>query len=322
VAIFTGLVWFFADQANLETVTAPLTLRVQPAPNSGLVILDYEPNPPEFEVTFRAPRGVIRQVAAELQTGRIRPVYTLAGSLKPGRYEFDSARLISGLDAIRQRGLTVLSAKPQRLTLQVDRLTTTTVRLSADFGNILVDMVQVQPERVQVTLPASMLASLPADGTLRVDMSRYLKSIPAPGTEMSMRVPLQWPQQSGSSRFVTFDPAAVLVRFRTRGLIESKELPGVQVSFMVPPEVLKQYDVLPVDPAEFRPNIVVRGPKQIIDNLNRRDVNLLVEVLTSDEANVGKPIRRKVLAVLPPGVEAVEPLPEVRFILKPKQGQQ
>jgi len=318
VVLLTGLVWFFADQANMDTITVPVALEIQVPSGSNLVVLRHEPAPLEFEVTFRAPRGVIRQLAGEMQSRRWRPVFRVSRGASPGRLELDSAKMLAEVDAIKQRGLGVSAARPERFSVEIDRITTVTMRIEPQFGDLQAEAVEVQPEQVQVSLPSVLAQGLDGD-VLKVDVTEHVRGSARPDQAQAVTVPLRWPQQVPEAKFVQFDPAEVTVRFRLKGWIATRELPGVQVAFYIPPDVLKRYDPVPVDPAEFRPNIQLRGPKQIVESLTRQDIRLLVEVLTSDEANVGKPIRRKVVAAdLPAGVELLEPVPEVRFILKPR----
>jgi hypothetical protein len=82
---------------------------------------------------------------------------------------------------------------------------------------------------------------------------------------------MRWPQPGPQAKFVRFEPPSVDVRLRLKDTTAQRTFQSVPVSFSATYEVLSRYIPVPVDPAEFRPDIVVAGPKQLIDNLRKED---------------------------------------------------
>ncbi len=97
VVLLTGLVWFFADQADTDSKTVSLHLSVQP-PGTGYRVMAQDPEQLQFDVTFRAPRGVIREIEQELRTRLLNASFTLdkpPGDARFAHQNYESAKVIS-----------------------------------------------------------------------------------------------------------------------------------------------------------------------------------------------------------------------------------
>ncbi len=322
VVLLTGLVWFFADQADMDSKTVSLHLSVQP-PSANYRVMAQAPEPLQFDVTFKAPRGVIREIEQEMRTRLLNATFTLdrpAGDARFAHQDYESAKVIGQLDVIRQRGLAVVSAHPASFSVDLDTVVRRTMRVRPEFGELVVEKEEPKPAAVDVILPSRMADEL-ADDWLRVDVAPYVDAS-KPDVWQSKTVELKWPQADARAALVHFEPPSFEVRMKLKDTTEQKKFQSVQVGLLfVSPEVSNKYRV-EYDSAEFRPDVTVAGPRQVIDNLSKDNVKpfvLYVEVYSSDEASVGQPITRPVkIQGLDPSVRVISPLRDVRFTLQDK----
>lgn len=323
VVLLTGLIWFFADRADMDSKTISLRLAVQP-PSSNYLVMSQDPEPLQFDVTFTAPRGVIGDLEKELGARPLSLTYMLDKSDKEARYAklpFESIKVLSQLDGIRKRGMSITSVRPATFSVEIDTMIHRTMQIKPEFGEMVVEAEAPKPDRIDVILPSKMAEELAGD-TLAVDVTRYVDAS-KPDAWQAGKVELQWPRTSPQAKIVRFEPGTFDIRFKLKDTTTPRTFQSVQVSFSVAPDVLSRYTPAPVEPAEFRPDITVTGPKQLIDNLRKEDIKLAVEVYSSDEASVGRPepISRKItIQSLPLNVQVATQLRDVRFTLQEKSG--
>jgi hypothetical protein len=321
VVLLTGLIWFFADQAATDSKTISLQLSVQP-PDDTYLIVGQDPDPLKFEVSFRAPRGVIREIDDELRVRPLNPTFVLDRPDRNQRYAkltFESMKVLQQIEAVRQRGLSITSVHPSSFTVEIDSMIHRTMRIKPEFGQMVVEQDEPRPPTVDVILPSRMADELPGD-TLAVDATRYVDAGKL-YQQQHATVELQWSRGGPQAKFVHFEPPTFDVRFRLKDTTAQRSFQSVPVSFSATYEVLSRYTPVPVDPAEFRPDVVVAGPKQLIDNLRKEDIKLVVDVYASDEATIGQPITRQIkVQSLPASVQILSQLRDVRFTLQDKTG--
>ena len=323
VILLTGLIWFFADQADMDSKTISVRLAVQP-PSPNFLVMSQDPEPLQFDVTFTAPRGVIRELEEQLRDRPLNLAFVLDKLDKESQYvrlPFESIKVLSQLDGIRKRGLAITSVRPASFSVEIDAMIHRSMHIKPEFGEMVVEAEAAKPAAVDVMLPSRMAEGLAGD-TLAVDVTRYVDAS-KPDTWQTGKVQVQWPGNDPKAKLVRFDPGTFDIRFKLKDTTTPRTFQSVQVSFSVAPDVLSRYTPAPVEPAEFRPDITVTGPKQLIDNLRKEDIKLVVEVYSSDEASVGRPepISRKItIQSLPPNVQVVTQLRDVRFTLQEKNG--
>ncbi len=155
------------------------------------------------------------------------------------------------------------------------------MRVRPEFGELVVEKEEPKPATVHVILPSRMADEL-ADDWLRVDVARYVDAS-KPDVWQTKTVELKWPQTDPRASLVHFEPAAFDLRMKLKDTTEQKKFQSMQVGLLfVSPEVSNKYKV-EYDSAEFRPDVTVAGPKQVIDNLSKDSVKpfaLYVEVFS------------------------------------------
>jgi hypothetical protein len=320
VVLLTGLIWFFADQADLDSKTVTLHLNVQP-PGTGYLVMAQEPAVLEFDVTFRAPRGVIGEIEQELQTRLLNATFMPdkpAGEAGFAHLTFESMKVVPQLDEIRKRGLTIVSVRPGSFSVDIDTMVRRPMRIKPEFGELVVEAEEPKPNTVDVIMPSRM-ADEQAGDTLAIDITRYVETS-LPDKLQRKTVELQWRQGDPWAKLVHFEPATFDIRFRMKDTATQRTLTSVPVSFSATPEVLSRYTLTAVDKTEFLQDITVAGPKQAVENLGKDDICLIVQVYGLDEQYVGQTITRPIKQFLPlkiqPYVQIVSPPRDVRFTLQ------
>jgi hypothetical protein len=326
VVLLTGLIWFFADQADLDSKTFALHLIVQP-PGAGYVVMGHDPAVLDFDVTFRAPRGVIREIEQELKSRPLNATFVPDkpdGDVRSARMEFESINVVPQLDEIRKRGLTVVSVQPEKFTVELDTLVRRPMRIKPEFGEFVIDEPREEPRpaTVNVTMPSTMAEEMPGD-TLPVDVTRYVdKSLP--DKTQRKTVELEWRQDDPRAKFVRFEPASFEIGFRLKDTTAQRTFTSVPVLFAATSEVLSRYTPVAVDKAEFLQDITVAGPRQIVDNLSIEDICLVVQVFGRDEQYIGQTIPRQIKQFLPPKfqphVQIISQPSDIRFRLEERKG--
>lgn len=316
VIALTGLIWFFADRANKDSRTIKVLVSVQPA--SSVVVLGREPQSLEFEVTVSAPRGVISEIEKETQGQPLRANLPLDENVGTGWQKFRSDTTLARLDVIQQRGLSIVSVKPETFRLDIDKIVTQTgVRIKPQFPGLTVDSIECTPSVCSVSLPSRLVEGLSGE-SLPVDASRNDPAQPGTGGAISKTVTLQWPTiAGGAEQYVHFEPATFNLKYRLNDKTKVRLFESVQVRLDIPPDVASKYQVVQMDLGDWRPSVTVSGPEQRINTLEKPEIQLFVSITSEDVGiNVGKPIPRQVWVILPPGIKLEGPRPEVKFILQ------
>lgn len=313
VITLTGLIWFFADRSNIDTQKIKLSVKVQPA--SSIVVLAQTPAKLDFDVMVSAPRGVLNEIIKQHQGQPLQGTLVLGENVGTGLQEFDARKTLAQLEVIQQRGLTINSVEPKVFTLDIDKLVRLpSVRIKPEFGTLLVEADEPNPSTCSVTLPQRLAGDL-AGEVLRVDASRYVDAS-QPNTWVPRTIDLRWPSAAAGSQYVSFSPQTFNLKLRLQDTTKTRRFESVEVKCVGMLDILDRYRIRPLDLTEWRPTIVVSGPRQRIDSLQKDEIRLSVEIFPDDANNVGKPIPRSVTVGLPPGVQLESPRPEVRFVLE------
>jgi hypothetical protein len=267
-------------------------------------------------VTFRAPRGVIRDIEQELKTRLLNATFVPdrpAGDASFAHLTFESMKVVPQLDEIRKRGLTILSVRPASFSIDIDTMVRRPMRIKPEFGELVLDEPREEPRpaTVDAIMPSKMADELSGD-TLAVDVTRYVET-GLPDKLQQKTVQLQWRQGDPQAKFVHFEPPSFDIRFRLKDTAAQRTLTSVPVSFSATPEVLGRYTPAAVDKTEFLQDITVAGPRQVVENLGKDDICLVVQVYGSDEANIGQTITRQIKQFLPPKIQ-----PYIQIVSQPR----
>lgn len=316
VLLFTGLIWWTADQSVRERRDFSVQLRVLKSP--GLAIAIRNPAPPhEFSVRLSGSKRQLDAFERALTTHSDTLDYRLPSSDAVTGTSFTriARDVIDQTNLLIESGLTVLDVTPREIVFRVDRLESKTVTVEPDFGSIRVDNWSALPPRVTVTMSATELAEL--HGVLRPRIEAQLmtwRREHPDEREFDIAVTLALPQAS-------IEPSSVTVAGRIIQLMETRTFGPVPILPAVPVSIQRKYLVEPAGEGEFRTDLSIRGPRGRIETLLPDEIRAYFDVLTADErqAQSGEAITRRIVVVLPDGFELDGPAPEVTFRLAPRK---
>ena len=249
-----------------------------------------------------------------------------AGALKIGTdNHVDTASMLNSLSYFRKRGLTVTSATPSRIRVEVDHVEQ--ISRPVDFRPaVAVEHMSGLPDQVTVLIPARILQEI--GGAEKVTVAavpaRELSTLPigVPQT-VAVRFEPKYPGAQDERVTVTPPQGAVTLTIPKREAI-TQRVPEVPVWVSGPPALLARYDVdvkpkfLPVTVSGTEP--AIRSLKEKLTNSSRgtgggdEGIHAYLDVSLDDRPTAGY-TRRHVRYVLPDGLTVQEGPPEVEFRL-------
>ncbi|MHC4459976.1 MAG: hypothetical protein ACYS6W_00270 [Planctomycetota bacterium] len=160
VIFLTVLIWVWADLALDEEHTIPsVTLSVAKSTDMSLwVSFNEEPAVSVDNVMLKGPASKIRDVRRRLNDGSLILRFFLdagqEGMVNPGEYPLDVLNFLKQSRQIKDLGLTVESCKPDKLSVNVVKLTkkSLTVKCFDEDGNPL-KAESIEPSKVDMFVP-------------------------------------------------------------------------------------------------------------------------------------------------------------------------
>lgn len=309
VVLFTGLIWWTANQAVSMTRSFAVRLRLAKAPGLTIRVLSGD----EFNVTLSGPQRLLDAFEARLRShGDILDYSLSKDEAQPAeRVEWKARDVLSNTALLAASGLTVGETTPAEVAISIDTLVTAQMTVQPEYGAVEVDATSVSPATVKVTLAERELAQHARRLTPNVELqlSNWRSEHPDAQT-FSINVPLALPWV-----VERIDPPSVTVSGRVIQLLETAMKGPVQILPAIPVTVQRKYTVEPASEEDFRTDLNVRGPKDLLAGLSTEQIRAYFDVLTADEGLAGQTITRRAIVVLPRGFELVGDPPEVRFRL-------
>ena len=316
VVLLSGLIWFYADQANRNTYTLErVPVELKPGMNQAAEIVGTSPT--EVTIRFDGPNSQIDQLREKTLVRQITAVVALPSQLGPGRHPISLMDLLRVPEA---DDLQIVEVRPATLLVDVDRYVVRRVGVSAQLGPYKPKALTIDPPHVTVRLRQSQLAMLGGGALPSIEaiLEPRLRGQPPDKPLTFAAVPLE--RKLGGVT-VEPNPPAVAVNVTIERRTETKVLKPVAVKFNTAMELWNRYQVKVKDDSQLRLEVAVRGPIEQISNLTVADVRAWVEI-TSEDAGGGSAYRaRQVEFQLPLGVtlDQDEP-PKVEFRLEERPG--
>jgi hypothetical protein len=312
VALISLLVWIYADLEFTDEMELRATIRLVTNPAGRLILRSTDRVEVSFTVQGR--RGSLERLEQQLRV----PGATVDYEVHEGEGELDTRDLLNRAPRIYEEGLTVLSARPATIRVNLDRLVDLPgVPVALDYtGAIPTGQPKIEPAQVRVEVASADLPALKALPSLRI------KTAPVDLKKVKSGEPFT---ANLSTRIGEVDvrphPSTVGVTVEIGQLTETEEVTvGVQV--VVPPEWIddgtwRQYTLTRRDRHEWRVQIQVLGPRRDLDQLKAATI-LAYIVLTDDDKKPVSWLTREVQVRLPQGldVKLVAPPPPVHFKLE------
>jgi len=298
IAIVTALIWVYADMEVTEPADLRATITLTAGNNPNLVILSTK----RVEVAFKV-RGNHSSLAAynrELKKAGSLIVYDVSDRSPGRRHIIRIADILKDEGGLAKAGLTIESASPEILSLDLDRRILVG-DIPVEFvytGATLVGPAAVRPAKVPVRVAetrwkeiATQLAGKkPSLKTVAVDLKNHEKDKP-------IKVPAEI---ISSIADVPVEPetTSVTVTLQISELTDTKTITvGVRVD--CPPDWMEddtwtQYTLVRKDPLDWRKKITLAGPKKDLDRLGLNGVDAYVTLLDSDKKPLASWLSREV----------------------------
>lgn len=317
VFLLTVLIWAVTE--NLYTTTLgdqTLSVKITKAPQ--LVVEMVEPPDGMVKVDFRGPTASKQDLEEKIKAGLIFIPVSIPPNTEPGELLLSVRDLLMGVEGVVSEGMNVVTAEPESIRINVERLAIFKFQIKGDFRNVLVDgaptfeptMAEVEmPEfqyeafadQIRVAATFDRPASLPEDGVVNEEVVLRLEK----PDEVEVNANLL----TRSTR-LTVKVAALESKRTLNGIISVHE--------SLPPGVRKLFIVEYKDEAELRINdLQVKGPTDLVSKINAEDVYAEIRIGVGDQGIQETWVQREVVFGLPQGVSTVETLPKVSFRLVP-----
>ncbi len=322
VAVITVLIWVYAD---LE-VTEPREFEINVvlmAGRPGVALL--APEEKTLAVTFvgRGSRGSLDQFARWVaESGE--PIMCDLSGLEVGEHEVRLQDLLSNSEQLRDYGVSVETALPEKVAIWLDELVTRGVVVALDYENGLPEQVQIDPPKVAVTAARNAWDRIdqaeaePVVKTVRKDLGQL-----AAGQVETFAIRLVG---AIDGEQVTVEPQTVSVSLTVSQRADTRTIP-VNVDILQPTawtsdETWAQYVLVRKDPLAWRVEISVTGAQKDLDQLRPEDIHAFIELTEDDKRPVESWLTREAKIRFPKGLQlrVVGEAPAVEFRMEARNG--
>lgn len=310
VAGISVLVWVWADLERTETLQMRVPLRLVPPPGSDVrVIL---PDPRQGRIAYFTATGsqmAMHDLQAALRAGALAYEFPIDPDWLDGEEHFvNTAELLNEWDRLQSAGITVLSAEPEQIRVELGRWKTVeaTVR-PVVTGAATEGSPAAQPAQVRVRVPEeAVLLGTPTIETVLIDLAGE-----PPGPEPARRS-AALRDTIGGYPAEPVDAAQVEVTYRIAQPVATQRVP-VTASVKLPASWLEDDETSYVldrpDPTQWTRELLISGPPVDLQRLQARAtrVEAFVE-LTENDRSGGLSIDHRVTLILPENLQLAEPL--------------
>lgn len=327
VTVVSLLLWMWAAGRTRETASVEFFLQYAAGDATRMIALPLHPS--SVEVTLQGSR---RDLDRSIDRLRGKTIVLRSGSsgipATPGMHAIDNALALSSADAIAATGVAVLDVTPTTTTIELLETETIEVKVAAVLPGVqLSGTATIEPERVQMTLPKSLVPALGAAPQVEAYLPPAQTNLLQPGRRHSVEnVPLRAPESLGEqSRLVSIVPDRARVTFTLASRSGSALLKLVPVQIAGPSADLDGFRVS-IDPADaFLRDVEVSGPSETIRSIEDGRAKVLAFVhLSADDLAGGLTRKRVSMWMLPSGVTVTsvggvqDAVPVVRLSIAPR----
>ncbi len=326
VAIITLLVWVYADMEMEEPRDFNAALELNTAGSANVMLI----SDPSRAISFRlrGNRSNLDRFARMLSERGGTIEYDISQSYGPGEHEVITRDVLLLVPKITQMGLTVVSASPRTISVELDHQLRKEVAVELDYkGATLAEKPKITPSRVEIIVAKSrwrqIQNQLPQDTapvlrTRTVDLSTIA---PNGAAEVTAEI-------IPSIKNVPVDPQTDTVTATVRVSQPTDTLTvTVTVGVVSPPTwsetggTWDEYILKRKDPHQWRKEITISGPRTDLVRLSPEDVRAYITLTENDKKPLASWLSRKVNIRLPEGLnlKVLSEAPTVNFRLEKRQ---
>ena len=311
----TLLIWIYAEREQTVTLpTEPVSIDVRTNDNNRIVSLRL-PQDPNIIVELSGPRARIDRVRDLLQPkpdGAAIQIY-VDPQIGVGVQQLLTINQINNLPVFKNNGITVKSAQPPYLSVDIDEYEKRVVpiRVPPDLAGLLSDQTRFVPDMVEIRAPKQAIEKAEANNQLFVypDLPKRDELKTRTGTITLENVPVYWPDYAPDGRqlsrrreHVSYTPRTVAAKLDIKQRDLEYVIPSVPIFKETPNGFEINYTVV-IEPATFS-NVTVTGPAEQIEGIKKGTlkVKARLEISSLDLNKLGTPDRKPLQWDLPPGV--------------------
>ena len=234
VTVVTILIWLLAAAKTRETETIAGRLDFTVASDSSGERYDVSPSPIPMTLTIEGPALAVRETRNLLYGS---PLH-IPLPAQQGRQEIANlAKLIQGVEAIRDLGVSVVSVDPARVSIDITEFVTLTAVTRADIqAASTVQDVSVAPKDVEVTVPRSVVHLLPDPLVVEAVVDPRDIARLEPGVLHTVDGTLRLPGSVDLPTAVTIEPASARVSFQLLARQRQATVPLVRIQIISSPQ--------------------------------------------------------------------------------------
>lgn len=301
----TLLIWIYAEREQTVTLsTEPVSIDVRTNDHNRIVNL-RAPRDKNIIVELSGPRAQLDRVRELLRPkpdGEAAVQIYIDPQIKPGAQQLLTVSQINNLPVFKNNGITVKSAQPPYLSVDIDTYDkrTVPVRAPKELADLLSDQTRFVPDAVEVRAPQQLIDEAEAAGPLFVyaDLPKReeLKTKTGPVTIDS--VPVYWPK---SRENVTFTPATVTAKLDIKRRDVQYTIPSVPIFKETDGDFDKRFTV---EYTAVITNVGVMGPPEQIDLIKKGEFKVKARLDIAGLIDYRKDVLVKMPLQweLPPGV--------------------
>jgi hypothetical protein len=305
----TLLIWVYAEREQTVTLsTEPISIDVRTNAHDRIVNLRL-PRDKNIIVELSGPRAQIDRVR-ELLRPRPGPNSEAAvqiyvdPQIDTGPQQLLTVSQINNLPVFKNNGITVKSAQPPYLSVDIDVFETRNVpvRPPPEIAGMLSDQTRFVPDVVEIRAPKLDLEKADAEGALFVyaNLPKRDELKVKTGLYSVENVPVYWPRQREN---VSLTPLTVSARLDIKQRDAEYTIPSVPIVKQSTADFDQHY-VLVFTGGSTIPNGAVTGPLEQIELIKKGELKVKARLDISDllDYTVGAQDRRPLQWDLPPGV--------------------
>lgn len=278
VTVVTVLIWFWAagETREQKTInygrvqfTLPPDWRVKPSEQAVTVVVEGS------KFSIQNAESVLR-----------RPV-KLSLPATTGRQAVDIVERLRHVDELRSTGVTIRSAEPLTIEVEVDEVQRFSAQVKAVLPSVITEgEVRINPPEVTLAIPSQLRQNFPADLTVEAPVDRSDLDRMAPGVQQTLDVKLRLPEEFGLSSDVLMLPAKVKLTFAIRSRTRETRLDSVRVQLAGPPEDRDMYQV-EIDPKQLR-DVTISADADLIRRIEAKEVPVVAVLHVSSREKEAK----------------------------------
>jgi hypothetical protein len=300
----TLLIWVYAErEQTVKLSTEPISIDVRTNDHNKIVTL-RAPRDKNIIVELSGPRAQLDHVRELLRPkpGEAAVQIYIDPQINAGAQQLLTVSQINNLPVFKNNGITVKSAQPPYLSVDIDTYDKrmVPVRAPKELADLLSDQTRFVPDAVEIRAPHTLIEEAEAAGPLFVyaDLPKReeLKSKTGPVTIDS--VPVYWPKAREN---VTFTPAIVSAKLDIKRRDVQYTIPSVPISENIDGDFDKRFIL---EYTQVITNVGVVGPPEQIELIKKGDFKVKARLDIASLIDYKKDAQAKMPLQweLPPGV--------------------